>query len=76
MQVCQRCLYINPVKERASKREREGNSESTRVTEGHMPGNEMCNYWMQEGHMYGKKGKFRIHRCCQFHQSLETKKEK
>ena len=28
-----------------------------RVTEGHMPGNEMCNYWMQEGHMYGKKAK-------------------
>ena len=22
-----------------------------RVTEGHMPGNEMCYYWMQEGHM-------------------------
>ena len=28
-----------------------------RMTEGHMPGNEMCNYWMQEGHMYGKKTK-------------------
>ena len=28
-----------------------------RVTEGHMPRNEMCNYWMQEGHMYGKKTK-------------------
>ena len=26
-----------------------------RVTEGHMPRNEMCNYWMQEGHMYGRK---------------------
>ena len=26
-----------------------------RVTEGHMPRNEMCNYWMQEGHMYDKK---------------------
>ena len=28
-----------------------------RVTEGHMPRNEMCNNWMQEGHMYGKKAK-------------------
>ena len=26
------------------------------MTEGYMPGNEMCNYWMQ-GHMYGKKQK-------------------
>ena len=22
-----------------------------------MAGNEMCNYWMQEGHMYGKEPK-------------------
>ena len=27
------------------------------VTEEHMPGNETCNYWMQEGDMYGKKPK-------------------
>ena len=28
-----------------------------RVRERHVPGNEMCDYWMQEGHMYGKKPK-------------------
>ena len=31
-----------------------------RVTEGRIPGNEMCNYWMQDGPMYGKKPKGRV----------------